>query len=67
MVTIILQKINDDFSEKAFKLYIERIDYGKRFLLQEDVENLSKYKKELDDAMKNIDFAFLDLSVINPQ
>lgn len=56
-------KIDDDFSEKAFKLYIERIDYGKRFLLQPDVDNLSKYKKELDDAMKNIDFAFLDLSV----
>jgi carboxyl-terminal processing protease len=55
--------INDDFSEKAFDLFIERMDFGKRFLLKEDVENLSKYKKELDDAMKDIDFEFLDLSI----
>ena len=55
--------IDDAFSEKAFGLYIERIDYAKRFLLQEDVDKLAEYKKELDDAMKEIDFEFLDKSV----
>ena len=39
------------------------MDFGKRFLLQEDIEKLSKYKKELDDAMNNVDFEFFDLSV----
>ncbi|MBE9492232.1 MAG: carboxy terminal-processing peptidase, partial [Bacteroidetes bacterium] len=55
--------INDEFSEKAFSLYIERIDYAKRFLLQEDVDKLAEYKKELDDAMREVDFEFLDKSV----
>jgi carboxyl-terminal processing protease len=56
-------EINDDFSEKAFTLYIERMDFGKRFLLQEDIEELSKYKKELDNAMNDVNFEFFDLSV----
>jgi carboxyl-terminal processing protease len=56
-------EINDSFSEKAFALYIERMDFGKRFLLKEDVEKLSKYKKELDNAFRDIDFSFFDLSV----
>lgn len=55
--------IDDKFSVKAYNLYIERIDYAKRFLLKEDVEKLSKYKKELDDEMKNNDFEFFDISV----
>ncbi len=56
--------IDNEFSEKAFNLYIERIDYAKRFLLQEDVDQLADYKKELDDAMRDIDFEFLDKSII---
>lgn len=55
--------IDDEFSEKAFSLYIERIDYAKRFLLLEDVNKLGEYKKELDDAMRDIDFEFLDESI----
>ncbi|MBC8487561.1 MAG: carboxy terminal-processing peptidase [Bacteroidetes bacterium] len=55
--------IDDDFSVKAYNLYVERIDYAKRFLLKEDVEKLSKYKTELDDEMKNNDFEFFDISV----
>ncbi len=55
--------IDDDFSVKAYNLYVESIDYAKRFLLKEDVEKLSKYKAELDDEMKNNDFEFFDFSV----
>ncbi len=55
--------INDDFSVKAYNLYVERIDYAKRFLLKEDIEKLSKYKTKLDDEMKNDDFEFFDISV----
>jgi hypothetical protein len=28
------KQINDDLSQKAFDLYIERLDYGKQFLLK---------------------------------
>ena len=55
--------LNDDFSVKAYQLYIDRIDYTKRFLLKEDVDLLSKYKKELDDAFMDVDFEFFDESV----
>jgi len=45
--------LNDDISEKAFKLYIERLDYGKQFLLKKDVEELEKYKTKMDDQLKS--------------
>jgi carboxyl-terminal processing protease len=47
------KKVNDDLSKGAFKLFIERIDYGKQFLLQDDVNALQKYEKEIDDQLKN--------------
>ena len=56
-------EINDEFSEKAFDTYINMLDFGKRFLLKEDVEAMEKYKLEIDDAMLNVDFEFFDLSV----
>jgi carboxyl-terminal processing protease len=46
------KKINDDLSEKAFGLYLERIDYGKQFLLEDEVEKLEKYDEEMDDQVK---------------
>ena len=55
-------ELNDEFSEKAWTLYIDRIDFAKRFLLQEDIDELEAYKTELDDAMKDINFEFFDLS-----
>jgi carboxyl-terminal processing protease len=55
--------INNDFSEKAFGLYIERIDFGKRFFIKSDVETLSKFKRDLDDEMKESTFKFFDQSV----
>lgn len=55
-------RIDDEFSKKAFKLYIDRIDYSKRFLLKEDIDKLSEYKTKLDDAMMEDNFDFLDLS-----
>ena len=56
-------KIDDGFSKKVFKLYIDRIDFSKRFLLQEDIDKLSEYKTKLDDAMLDDNFDFLDLSI----
>src|SRR5690606_28715068 len=43
--------VDDDLSEKAFKLFLERVDYGKQFLLKEDVEKLSKYETKFDDEL----------------
>ncbi len=55
-------EMNDSFSEKAFDLYLKRLDFGKRFLTEEDVKKLDKYKKSIDDEVLDDNFDFLDFS-----
>ena len=55
-------KINDEFSEKAFTLYLKRLDTNKKFLLKEDVDALSKYKQRIDDEIQNGTLDFYNLS-----
>lgn len=57
------QQINDDFSEKVYDLYLDRVDRGKRWLTQSDVDELMAYKAQLDDQAKEGSYAFFDLSV----
>ncbi|MBL7663931.1 MAG: carboxy terminal-processing peptidase [Bacteriovoracaceae bacterium] len=47
------KKIDDNLSSDAFNLYIERIDYGKQFYLQSDVDKLSAHKKDLDNQLSS--------------
>ncbi len=54
--------LNDDFSHKVFDLYLKRMDYSKRFLLQEDIDRLSKYRNELDDQMRADNVEFFDVA-----
>ncbi|MCC6372352.1 MAG: carboxy terminal-processing peptidase [Bacteroidia bacterium] len=46
------QKLDDAFSEKVFDQYINT-DFNKRFLLQADIDELSKYKRDIDDEIAN--------------
>lgn len=55
-------KIDDDFSEKVFTLYLKRLDNNKKFLIQADVDALAKYRKSIDDEITNGTFEFYDLS-----
>lgn len=57
------QQLNDSFSSKLFTLYLERIDYNKKFLLQPDVDQLKKYEYSLDDEIKNGTYEFFGLSL----
>jgi len=43
--------INDSFSEKAFKLYIEQVDTRKRYFIQQDIDVLEAYRQVLDDEL----------------
>jgi carboxyl-terminal processing protease len=44
--------INDEFSEKVYNLYVnKRLDYTKKFLTQNDVDQLSKYRRSVDDEI----------------
>ena len=58
------QKIDDDFSRKAFDLYLERLDGSRRWLTVSDVLELRKYETELDDAANDGNYEFLDKSVL---
>ena len=54
------KEIDNSLSENAFKVYLERLDYGKQFLLQSDVKALEKYKRSFDDMLISGDLAVLD-------
>ena len=54
--------INDDFSEKAFNLYLENIDPNKRLLLSADVKKLETFKNKIDDETLNGTYEFFDES-----
>lgn len=54
------QKIDDAYSEKVFDLYIKRLDYGKKFLLKSDIEQLSIYKHSLDEQWKEHSLDFFE-------
>jgi len=54
------QSIDDDFSEKVYNKYLERIDVNKRFLTKDDVENLEKYKFKIDDEIEASNYEFFD-------
>jgi carboxyl-terminal processing protease len=56
------KEINNDLSKLAFKVYLERLDYGKQFLLESDVKQLEKYRETFDDMIVSGDLAVLDAS-----
>jgi carboxyl-terminal processing protease len=56
------KKIDDKLSKEAFKVYLERIDYGKQFLLESDVKELKKYETKFDDMLDRGELSILDES-----
>ena len=54
--------VDDTFSEGAFELYLERLDYSKRFMLKQDVEALKAYERQIDDQINSSDFTLFDKS-----
>lgn len=54
------KSINDDFSKDVFALFLERIDYNKRFFLEEDIESLQKFEMSIDDEIKAGTYTFFD-------
>ena len=57
------EKIDDNFSEKAFNLYIKRLDFDKMFFTLEDISILNSYKKTIDDEINNRTFNLFNLSI----
>ncbi|NDP26180.1 MAG: tail-specific protease [Flavobacterium sp.] len=55
-------KIDDAFSKGVYKDYIQALDPSKRFFLQSDIDEFSKYETELDDELMNKDLTFFELT-----
>lgn len=54
--------IDDAFSKGIYKDYIEALDPSKRFFLQSDIDEFSKFETELDDQLLNKDLTFFNLT-----
>ncbi len=52
------QLINDDFSKKVFKEYIENTDPEKTILLKEDINALKVYETKIDDEIHGAPLEF---------
>ena len=55
-------KIDDAFSKGIYKDYIEALDPSKRFFLQSDIDEFSKYETLLDDQLLNKELTFFNLT-----
>jgi len=55
-------KIDDKFSKGVYKSYLESIDPSKRFFIQSDIDEFSKYEDKIDDMINDKDLSFFDLT-----
>ncbi len=69
LLTMVLERghyspvaIDDAFSKKVYAKYLDNIDPTKRFFLQSDIEEFSKYETKIDDMIKNRDLTFFNLT-----
>ena len=54
--------IDDNFSKAVYKEYLKTIDADKKFFLQSDIDEFSKYELKIDDQIKNKDLTFFNLT-----
>lgn len=57
------KSMDNSYSSDVFDLYIQRLDYTKRFFLQEDIDLLEKYRDKIDDEVRGSTYEFFDLSI----
>ncbi|WP_281324325.1 carboxy terminal-processing peptidase [Flavobacterium sp. IMCC34518] len=69
LLTFVIEKghynpavIDDAFSKGVYKDYIAALDPSKRFFLQSDINEFSKFELELDDQLMNKDLTFFNLT-----
>ncbi len=53
-------RLNDNFSQKAFGLFIKRLDPNKRFLLKSDIAQLKQYQNRIDDELRTGKYGLSD-------
>lgn len=53
-------RLDDSLSQKAFNLYLKKIDPSKRFLLKSDLEQLRQYQNKIDDELETGKYELLE-------
>ena len=56
------QELDDNYSKRVFKNYLEYLDPQKRYFLQSDINEFKKYELKLDEALKEKDASFFHLT-----
>jgi len=54
------EKLNDQFSQRVFDLYLKRVDGNKQLLLAPEVAALGQYQTKIDDELRGSSHEFLD-------
>lgn len=69
LLTFVLEKghydpiaLDDTFSAAAYKEYLNSLDPSKRFFIQSDIDEFSKYELQIDDVVLNKDLTFFELT-----
>jgi carboxyl-terminal processing protease len=69
LLTFVIEKghyspatIDDTFSKGVYKDYIQALDPSKRFFLQSDIDEFSKFETQIDDQLMNKDLTFFNLT-----
>jgi carboxyl-terminal processing protease len=69
LLTFVLEKghydpiaFDDAFSAAAYKEYLNSLDPSKRFFIQSDLDEFSKYEKQIDDMVLNKDLTFFEIT-----
>lgn len=57
------QELNDEYSKHVFDQYLQRLDYYKRFLTEEDIAKLREYEDKIDDEIESGSDELFDLSI----
>lgn len=54
--------LNDEFSAAVFDDYIDALDPFRRFFYKKDIEDFATYRDKIDDAIRDKDLTFFDLT-----
>ena len=54
------EKLDDQFSQRVYDLYLKRIDGNKQLLLAPEVAQLAQYRTQIDDQLRGGTHEFLD-------
>jgi carboxyl-terminal processing protease len=55
--------VDDEFSKKVYKTYLERLDGQKRFFTLQDIDKLKAYELKIDDQVNERTFEFFNASL----